>query len=193
MVQSTTRLYEGLFLVSQASAGSDFVGVVDHIKEVLARAEAEVLLLTKWDDRRLAYDIKNGKRGTYFLALFNARSTQIANIERDCNLSETIIRGMILRGDHIGEAELEEYMKSTPADQDPAMRGPEATEAPAVEAAPTTPEVATKEEAPAAQEAAVTEEVAAVETPATEEATAVTEEVAAVEAPATEEAAEKSE
>ena len=103
MVQSTTRLYEGLFLVSQASAGSDFVGVVDHVKEVLARAEAEVLLLTKWDDRRLAYDIKNGKRGTYFLALFNARSTQIANIERDCNLSETIIRGMILRGDHIGE------------------------------------------------------------------------------------------
>jgi small subunit ribosomal protein S6 len=122
MSENPTRLYEGLFLVSQATAGSDFAGVVAHIKEVLARAEAQVHILTKWDERRLAYDIKTSKRGTYFLALFNARSTQVANIERDCNLSEIIMRALILRGDHIGEAELEEFKKATPAELDAVVR-----------------------------------------------------------------------
>lgn len=117
MSQSPTRLYEGLFLVSQAAAGSDYAGVVAHIKEVLARAEANVHILTKWDERRLAYDIKNAKRGTYFLAMFDARSTQVANIERDCNLSEIIVRAMLLRADHVGEVELEELKKLTPAEQ----------------------------------------------------------------------------
>lgn len=116
MSQSPTRLYEGLFMVSQAAAGSDYAGAVAHIKEVLARAETNVHILTKWDERRLAYDIKNAKRGMYFLALFDARSTQVANIERDCNLSEIIVRALILRGDHIGEAELEEFKKATPAE-----------------------------------------------------------------------------
>ena len=179
MAQSPTRLYEGLFLVSQGAAGSDFAGVVDHIKEVLARAEAEVLMLTKWDERRLAYDIKVAKRGTYFLALFNARSTQIANIERDCNLSETIVRALILRGDHIGEAELEEYMKSTPAEQDAALRAAAEKEAAEKEAA-------AGEEA--ATEATATEEAPAVEA----EATPATPEVAAEEV-VEEKAAEKAE
>ncbi|MAX23321.1 MAG: 30S ribosomal protein S6 [Phycisphaeraceae bacterium] len=122
MSDSPTRLYEGLFMVSQAAAGSDFAGVVAHIKEVLARAEATVHVLTKWDERRLAYDIKTAKRGTYFLAVFDARSTQVANIERDCNLSETIVRALILRGDHIGDVELEELKKLTPAEQETGLR-----------------------------------------------------------------------
>lgn len=122
MSECPTRLYEGLFLVSQAAAGSDFAGVVAHIKEVLARAEANVHVLTKWDERRLAYDIKTTKRGMYFLALFDARSTQVANIERDCNLSEIIMRALILRGDHIGETELEEFKKATPAELDATLR-----------------------------------------------------------------------
>ena len=166
MSESPTRLYEGLFLVSQAAAGSDYAGVVDHIKEVLARAEATVHVLTKWDERRLAYDIKTDKRGTYFLALFNARSTQIANLERDCNLSETIIRALILRGDHIGEVEFEEFKKATPAELAAVMHATD-------EEAPAQEEVAEQTDdnsAPAVTETEVAQE-AAVEETAPQEAT----------------------
>ena len=161
MSDSPTRLYEGLFMVSQAAAGSDFAGVVAHIKEVLARAEATVHVLTKWDERRLAYDIKTAKRGTYFLAVFDARSTQVANIERDCNLSETIVRALILRGDHIGEVEFEEFKKATPAEQAATLQEAEETAA-----ADATEADANSEEAPEA----VTEEVAVEAAVATEEA-----------------------
>jgi small subunit ribosomal protein S6 len=107
MAQARVNLYEALFLINQQSIASDFAGCVDHVKEVLARAEAQVHVLGKWDERKLAYEIEGQKRGTFLLAYFHARSTQIANIERDCNLSDIVTRALIIKADHIGDAELE--------------------------------------------------------------------------------------
>ncbi len=155
MTQTSTHLYEGLFLVSQSSAAGDYAGVVNHLKEIFTRAEADVETLSKWDERRLAYDINGTRRGVYFLAVFNARGSQIANIERDCNLSETIMRQFILRADHMGDVELELAKQAIPADTDPAMQTASTEEkatAPVTEA-PVEAEVKA-EEAPVAAEAA---------------------------------------
>lgn len=111
MADVTTRLYEGLFLLNQQNVASDYTGCIDHLKDIFARAEAEIVALSKWDERRLAYEIEGQKRGTFILVHFNARSKQIANIERDCSLSELVLRALILRADHIGEVELEEAKK----------------------------------------------------------------------------------
>ena len=107
MAQAHMGLYEGMFLLSQQEAASDFAGCVSFLNEVFERAEAELIALTKWDERKLAYTIKGQKRGTYMLAYFRVRGTQIANIERDCNLSDYVLRSMMLKADHIGETELE--------------------------------------------------------------------------------------
>ena len=106
MADSTPVLYEALFLVSQAALASDSEGTVAHVKEMLDRAEAETLDLRQWDERKLAYPIDGQKRGTFLISYFKARPTQIANIERDCNLSEQVLRVMFVRADHMGEIEL---------------------------------------------------------------------------------------
>ncbi len=69
----------------------------------MQHAGAEVLVLKKWNECRLAYEIRGQKRGTYLLVYFKVQGQQIATIERDCNLSETILRHMILQAHHIGE------------------------------------------------------------------------------------------
>ncbi len=94
------RLYEGMFLFPQ-SAAADLGGAVEHVREILARGGAEIVSLVKWDERRLAYDIKGNKRGIYFLAYFRAAGAAIARIERDCNLSEQLLRAMVLRAEHV--------------------------------------------------------------------------------------------
>ena len=81
---------------------------------VFAHAEAEVLVLRKWDERKLAYPIRGQKRGVYVLAIFKARGTQIANIERDCNLSEQVTRCLIIQAEYMGEVELELAKKEVP-------------------------------------------------------------------------------
>ena len=108
MVDAKARLYEGLFLLDQRTVASDFDGCLEHVRQILCRADAEVLILRKWDERRLAYEIQGQKRGTYLMAYFRVDGSRIVSIERDCNLSEDILRAMIIKCDHISDAELTE-------------------------------------------------------------------------------------
>ncbi|MEQ9459541.1 MAG: 30S ribosomal protein S6 [Phycisphaeraceae bacterium] len=107
MSDASQVLYEALILADQGAVASDFGGVVDHLKGLLDRAEADVIVLRKWDERRLAYTINGQKRGTFFLALFRAHPSKLIGFERDCKLSELVIRQMVLKADYMGETEIE--------------------------------------------------------------------------------------
>jgi small subunit ribosomal protein S6 len=124
MAEARVNLYEGLFLLNQQSASADFAGTVDFVRQVFQRAEAELIVLRKWDERTLAYEVKGQKRGVYLLAYFRARGTQIANIERDCNLSEQILRALILKADHMGELELEAAKQGAELSLEAKLRSP---------------------------------------------------------------------
>ncbi|MBX3384425.1 MAG: 30S ribosomal protein S6 [Phycisphaeraceae bacterium] len=98
--------YEAAFLLSQSTA-ADLAGAIAHINDILVtRGHAQILAMKKWDDRRLAYEIDGQKRGVYILTYFRAAGTDVAHIERDCNLSEKIMRTMILRADHLTDEEI---------------------------------------------------------------------------------------
>jgi small subunit ribosomal protein S6 len=107
MAEQELPLYEGMFLLNQQEVATNFGGCVDFLKGVFERAGAEVIVLTKWDERRLAYPIRGQKRGLYMLAYFRCAGGQIVSLERDCNLSDQVLRCMVVRADHFGEPELE--------------------------------------------------------------------------------------
>ena len=100
MTNIRTYTYEGMFLFPQAST-ADMQGAVDHVMEILHHAGAEIVSFKKFDERRLAYEICGNKRGLYFLAYFKARSDKLAVLERDCSLSEKLLRAMFTRADHV--------------------------------------------------------------------------------------------
>jgi small subunit ribosomal protein S6 len=100
MPHDRTYTYEGLFLFPQAAV-ADLQGAADHVLEILNRAGAQIISFKKWDERRLAYEIRGNKRGLYFLAYFKVNGSKFPQIERDCNLSETLLRAMITRADHV--------------------------------------------------------------------------------------------
>ncbi|MEM8783649.1 MAG: 30S ribosomal protein S6 [Planctomycetota bacterium] len=106
MADSTPRLYEGMFLVSQAAVTNGLDACLEKVSGLFARIDAEVLALRKWEDRKLAYTIDGQKRGTYLIAYFNAVPTNLIKLERDCNLEDDVIRVMFTRCDHFGEIEL---------------------------------------------------------------------------------------
>lgn len=105
------RLYEGMFLVDSAEATADWDGVETSIKNILDRAEAEIVSLRKWEERRLAYEIDGKSKGTYILCYFRADGKRIGDIERDVQLSERIMRVLILCAEHMTQEDIE---KETP-------------------------------------------------------------------------------
>jgi len=108
----TAKLYEGMFLVDSALAASDWDGVNETIKAILERFNAEIVSMKKWDERKLAYPVKRKDRGVYILVFFKVDGTKISDIERTAQLSEQILRVMILCAEDYGQ----EYLnKTTPA------------------------------------------------------------------------------
>lgn len=105
MTEKRRNHYEGMFLFGQ-SAIADLAGAADHVREILGRAGAELIAMRKWDERRLAFEIKKHKRGVFLLTYFTCDASQMASIERDCNLSEQVLRVLVIRADHLTPEEM---------------------------------------------------------------------------------------
>jgi small subunit ribosomal protein S6 len=92
--------YEAMFLFDP-TFGSAFENCEAEIHRLLERAEAQVVFLRKWDERRLAYKIEGRKRGIYVLVYFKADAGKIAPLERDAQLAENILRLLVLRAEEV--------------------------------------------------------------------------------------------
>lgn len=93
MVQT---LYEAMFIVDSNKAKENYEKYEALCLDSITRFGGTVLKAVKWDDRRLTYEIGKAKRGTYILVHFNAPGDAIAKIERHVQLSEDILRALVL-------------------------------------------------------------------------------------------------
>jgi len=100
MTTPKKNYYETMFLISQAAA-ADFGAAVEHIRGLFAKIDAEIVALSKWDERRLAFEIKKQRRGIYILSYFACDPTKVAELERACNLSDQILRFMTVKAEHL--------------------------------------------------------------------------------------------
>jgi small subunit ribosomal protein S6 len=92
-----------MFLVDASDTASHWDEMMAQIQTIFQRAHVEVINMRKWDDRRLCYEIKGHKRGMYILSYFKAEPGVIGQIERDVQISERVLRVLILRVDHMTE------------------------------------------------------------------------------------------
>ena len=156
------KLYEGMFLVDSAEAGADWDGIVATIRTILEKAEAEIVSIRKWDDRRLAYEIKGKGRGTYLLCYFRADGQEIQDIEKSVQLSEKIMRVLILSAEQLTAEDIENDTPATKMEKEKEKRQAAKEETQDVEAE----QPGDQQEAKKAEEAAEAgeaEEVEAVE------------------------------
>ena len=145
------RTYEGLFLVDDRKASDNFQAIADHIQRLLERHGASVGKLEKWDSRRLAYEIERKRRGTYILTQFDADPAKISELKRDCQISNVVMRAIILREENVGDSlEAGDDRRRTRKPRTEQKPGAEATQQPKTEqeTAPAEPEQAAVEAEP---------------------------------------------
>ncbi len=94
-----TNAYEGMFIFDSGRFGRDPEAVSGEIARIVQAAGGEILVSRLWEERRLAYPIKGQKKGTYWLTYFRVAATQLSAIRRQCELSESILRFLLLKVD----------------------------------------------------------------------------------------------
>jgi ribosomal protein S6 len=135
-----SRVYEAMFLVDSGDAAV-WDEMIKHLSSMLTRSSATLIGITRWDERKLSYTIKGRKRGTYVLAFFILQSgAGVVEIERDCRLSEKVLRSLLLKADHFTVADMRlqlgEDIREDVAQKLMAERGEQAVVAAAVVAKP---------------------------------------------------------
>jgi small subunit ribosomal protein S6 len=106
------RNYEAMFILENNAANADFEQTAGAVDAILEKHGASLVRKDKWDERKLAYEIKGQRRGTYYLVYFTAPPSGLAGMAEDLQLTELVLRHMFIVldepiDDYIAEREAE--------------------------------------------------------------------------------------
>lgn len=91
------RRYE-LMLVLRPDAPDDQVqAVIDRVTRSIAASEGQIVKVSPWGRRRLAYAIGQQREGSYFIVQFDAPATAVIELERGLNITEEVMRHLVTR------------------------------------------------------------------------------------------------
>ena len=89
--------YEGMVLVDPTAHAEDPDNVESGVKKLLEKHGAKIHQLQRWDERKLAYEIKGHKRGVYLLAYLEMPGENIDAFRKEAAITELILRQMLIR------------------------------------------------------------------------------------------------
>ena len=108
-MEQETKFYEAMFLVDSAKGGSAFPELIDHIGDILERYDADIERIERWDERELCYPIQDVEKGIYILTYFHMPPEQVNEMRGAVNLSEEILRVLLLADPKVSEPQGELY------------------------------------------------------------------------------------
>ncbi|HED64393.1 MAG TPA: 30S ribosomal protein S6 [Planctomycetes bacterium] len=96
-----TRTYECMFLIDNDVVRAGWKEAKATVAELIEKHGGTVVTARRWAERRLAYPIRHKNRATYLLSYCDCDPTQLGALRRDLDISETVMRYLILAVDEI--------------------------------------------------------------------------------------------
>lgn len=91
------NVYECMFILDSSKVAGNLETAEKALRGILEKHNAEVLVARLWDERKFTYQIKNQKKGIYFLTYFSSEGKNLVPIEHDCALNEMILRQLVIK------------------------------------------------------------------------------------------------
>ncbi len=91
------ELYESLFIIRPSLTDEDTTALIDKMKGVAEKSGASMMRAENWGRKRLAYEVKRERKGTYAFFYFKGPGPVIAELERAYRLEDSIIKFLTVR------------------------------------------------------------------------------------------------
>ena len=91
--------YELCVVVSAKLEDEARAELVEHIKDMIAKQEANVTDVDEWGKKRLAYEIEKMHEAFYYFIHFEAEPTAPAQIESRMRIMDGVLRYLCVRQD----------------------------------------------------------------------------------------------
>ena len=89
---SALRLYEILVIADPRPTDEEVAALLTQLGEQLKSLGADVVKVDNWGKRRLAYDIRKQREGTYAVFDVKAEPSMVKEFERQLKLNENVLR-----------------------------------------------------------------------------------------------------
>ncbi len=126
-MEKVINSYETLFIADVAGGEEAAKATVAKFTDIIAK-NAEIVEVSDWGKRRLAYPINDKPEGYYTVVTFKSEPAFPAELERLYNIDENVMRSLVLR------LEYEAVAKAAEAPAEEAQEAEETVAAEAVEA-----------------------------------------------------------
>lgn len=91
--------YEIMYIINPTILEEGRDAVIAKVDAILAESAATVTKTEKWGERKLAYPIDKKKTGFYVLTMFEMDGTKLVDVERKLNITEEVMRYIIVKQD----------------------------------------------------------------------------------------------
>jgi small subunit ribosomal protein S6 len=91
------RRYELMLVLRPDTADDRVQQILDRTTRGIAASEGQIVKVSPWGRRRLAYPISGHREGSYFIVVFDAPSEAIDELERGLNITEEVMRHLVTR------------------------------------------------------------------------------------------------
>lgn len=112
-----SNTYEMMFILRPDLTHEQVNKQLHKYSDLLKQNGAEKVSMEVWGKRRLAYQIQKFVDGIYILTHYTGDGSQVAIVERDMRLSETVIRYLTMKLDKgfvFEEKDIPDLQQSTP-------------------------------------------------------------------------------
>ncbi len=94
-VDTRMRRYELMLVLRPDTADDRVQQILDRTTRGIAGSDGQIIKVSPWGRRRLAYPISGQREGSYFIIVFEAPSPAIEELERSLNITEEVMRHLV--------------------------------------------------------------------------------------------------
>jgi small subunit ribosomal protein S6 len=98
-IEGQMRTYELVLVMPPTLDDQQVAAVVDQVRNFVLERQGEVIKVDHWGRRRLAYPIDRHREGIYVLAQFRLSPAYVSQLERRLDISEEVMRHLLVRMD----------------------------------------------------------------------------------------------
>ncbi len=91
------RRYELMLVIRPDVAEDRAQAVLDRATRAITGGAGQIVKVSPWGRRRLAYPIGVHREGSYHIVLFDAPSEAVLEMERALNITEEVLRHLVTR------------------------------------------------------------------------------------------------
>ena len=96
-------LYESTFIVRQDISAQEVDKIAEKFSKIVEKFKGKIVKKEYWGLKNLAYKVKKNRKGHYTMLGIDAPVEAIDELNRQCRLSEDVIRNLTIKVDEISK------------------------------------------------------------------------------------------